>query len=401
MRLRSLVPSLLLCASFLSLAAPVHAGEEGAPHPLPHDAFPEGKKSFEKAMKILLEKYVDQGLTADDLYRDATAGMLEHAGERAWDQVLAPSEMADMTSSLAGEVVGIGVSIKFDADTGMVSVLEALPDSAAARAGMQGGDQILRIDGKSYKGATLREVVGAIRGKAGDPVTLTVLRDARVFTLTIRREKVEVQTVSDAMLPGDVGVLEIDSFNEKTPAMVKAALGRIGAAHARGLIVDLRNCPGGLFERALDVAALLLPEGSPVVTEIGRGGAKTPFVTKGAPVLSGVPMVALVDGKTASGGEILAGALKAAGAKVVGEKTFGKWNVQFLDELGNGWAVKFTVGVFETPAGERLDGTGLLPDLEADLEPGVLDRARRTPDAQARLALDSQLRLAVAALTLH
>lgn len=380
-----------ILVALMTLSSVVAAGPR-------EDSFSDPEKSFQAAFEMLQKQYVDS-VTPEQLYQGAVEGMLAHAGGREWDKLLSPADMAEMKSSLSGEIVGIGVEIKFDPDSGLIGVKRLIPGGAAEKAGLAAGDQILKIDGRSYKGKAMREVVDAIRGREGDSVSLTVLRDDKVFTRTIARSKVVVATVTDTMLPGGAGLIAISSFNEKTPELVKASLAKLAKAGARGLVIDLRGCPGGLLDAFTSVADLLIPSGKTVVVEIGRDGATETISSKGTPVLQ-VPTSVLINGETASSAELLAGALQqSAGARLVGKKTVGKWNVQRLDELPNGWAVKYTIGTFRTPNGEALDGVGLLPDLEVEMDPASIEAARRQ-DGAARLAADAQLRVAVNALRL-
>ncbi len=342
--------------------------------------FDDGAKSFDEARKMLLERYVDDGLTEEELWRYAVEGMLAKAGGREWDALLSPEELAEMKPGIGGELVGIGVEIRFDVESGLGFVKRVLPGSAAEKAGLAAQDAILEVDGKSYRGKEYRELVAAIRGKEATAVELTLLRGDRVIAKSIRRQKITVETVTETALADGVSQLAISSFTEKTPAAVKAAIEKARARGAKAWVVDLRGCPGGLFDQVLETANLLLPEGAAVVNITRRGGAKETLTAKGGAVLPADARVAvLVDEKTSSGGEILAAALRdGRSAKVVGKKTFGKWNVQTLEHLPNGWTMKFTVGLFETPRGEKLDGEGLLPDLEAAGAEGALRTAITT-----------------------
>ena len=363
----------------------------------PTEPFGDAEKSFRKAMTILKEKYVDAGLTEEDLWRGAAEGMLANAGGRKYDELLSPSEMKEIEGHLGGEIVGIGVEIKFDDTSGLAMVKGVLPGGAAEKNGLLAGDAILKVDGKSFRGKQYRDVLYAIRGKEGDPVTLTLLRDANVITKTVKRAKVAIQSVSDLVVAGDVGVLTIKTFHEKTPALVREALARLAARKVKALVVDLRNCPGGHFEKVLDGAGALLPKGTTIVSAVPRTGAEETYKAEGGAVLGALPTAVLVNEHTSSGGEILAGALQANGALVVGKKTYGKWNVQMIESLPNGYAMKFTTAIFKTPKGESLDGVGLLPDIEVEMDEAAFEAARNAPEA-ARVAADSQLRVAVNSL---
>ena len=364
----------------------------------PKEPFTEPEKSFRAAFDALKEKYVDAGLTDADLWRAATAGMLQNAGGRPYDELLSPAEMSEIHGHLGGEIVGIGVEIHFDDDTGMAIVRGVLPGGAAEKAGLEAGDAILKVDGKAFRGKQVRDIVYAIRGKEGEPVTLSLLREANVVTKTLKRTRVVIQSVTAEVLPDDVGLLTITSFNKKTPALLESALGRLEKDKVTALVVDLRDCPGGHFEKVLEGAGLLLPEGATIVTAVHRGGAEEAYKAKGGTPLDRVPVAVIVNEKTASGGEILAGALQEQGAVVIGKKTHGKWNVQMIEPLPNDYAIKFTTAVFKSAGGELLDGVGLLPDIEVEMDEEAHKAAVRATTPDARIAADPQLRVAVNAL---
>jgi carboxyl-terminal processing protease len=363
----------------------------------PRDRFPEGERAFREARDLLAREYIDAS-SEEDLWRAASQGLTEKLADRPWDQLLSPTEMAAMRADLHGELVGVGVEIHFDQESGITTVLATLPGSPAEHAGIASGDQILKVDGRTFKGADQHEVVRAMRGRPGDPVRLTVLHGAEVSDKTVRREALVFAPVSDATLPGGAALVSIRSFNEKTAGLLAQTLKRLAAGRVRALVIDLRGDEGGLFDGMLGCANLLVPRGKVIVTKIGRGGHEEAIRSSGEPILP-VPTVVLVDGRTASGAEILAGALgESAGARVVGEKTRGKWNVQKLAELSNGWALKFTTGTFKSPAGVLRDGRGLEPQVEVAMDAGQTARAQRIADVTARIAADPGLRAALALL---
>jgi carboxyl-terminal processing protease len=367
----------------------------------PHEQFTDGARNFDKVKSILLKEYLDDHLTEDDLYRAAVQGMLAGAGSSKYDKLISPTEMAELRMEMSGRLIGIGIEIDFDDKTGLTTVLAPLPGSVSERAGVAPGDRILKVDGKSFKGLQFRDVVQAIRGPAGQPVTLTLLRDDRVLTLTIKREAITWSPVKDTMLPDDVGLVYIHTFSEQTPSLLHSALARMKERHVRGLVLDLRGNQGGLLEKMIDCASLLLPRGSPVVTLIHRGAREETLKAHEGEVLGGVPLVVLIDDETASGAEILAAALKgAASARLVGMRTHGKWNVQRIDDLPNHYAVKFTTGQFRTPWGALLDGKGLDPDIEVDVADKEVEHAQHIAEMNARVAADGQLRAALGVLRL-
>jgi len=361
------------------------------------DNFRDGEKAFMKARELMQKQYVDDKVTDDQLWRNATAGLFTGVGK--WDKLLSPTELAALKADLVGEVVGLGLHINLEEQTGIVDVEGVVPGSGAERAGLAVGDKILRLDGKTLKGMTEGDVARSMRGKAGTTVTLTVLRDAAIFTRTIKRAPFNIDHVISMMLPGGAGLVQVGRFSQKTPALMKEALEKLRAAGMKALVVDLRNNEGGDYDRMLECAGELLPKGALIVTAIQRGGRVEEKHTWTDPVVT-LPMTVLVNGSTASGAEIIAGALQHAGARIVGKRTLGKWNAQFVEELGNGWAVKFTTIVFRAPSGAMLDGRGLDPDVEVEMDPHDLARAAAIRTGDKRLAADAQLRTAVTLLKL-
>jgi carboxyl-terminal processing protease len=256
------------------------------------------------------------------------------------------------------------------------------------------GDKIVTVNGKLYKGMRMTDVVADIRGKAGDPVTLSVLRGDKLVSFTIVRDKVAFDSPAQAMLPDQLGYVRIPSFTEKTPAAVRAGLEELERGGARALVVDLRHSPGGSFEKAVETAELLLPAGAPIVILKGRGKGEETRFSKGKPILSQVPLAVLVDNGTSSGAELLAGALQEGRqARLVGARTHGKWSAQSLDDLSNGYAYKYTVSLFLTPARKSYEGTGIVPDVELSMDETALARANAAKP-EDRLGLDVQLKTA-------
>jgi carboxyl-terminal processing protease len=375
-------------------AAP-QAGSAPAPEPF-HDA----AKNFEAARKAMLEGYYRASLTEEDMYRAAVAGMLEGADPamHRWNKLLTPTELSQLRADLSGELVGIGAVIDLDPATGYIDVKGVIPGTPADHAGVAPPDKIVTIDGKLYKGLTLRDAIADIRGKAGETVTLSILRGAQLVSVPVVREKIAYDTVQGSMVATDVGLVRIPAFNERTAPALHDALSAIAGRHPRALVVDLRDNPGGSFDAAVDAAAEMVPAGSTVVTVAKRDRVE-PFVAKGAPVLPDVPIAVVVDHATASSAELLTAALRdLRHATVVGSTTQGKWTVQRLDDLPNGYAIKYTMGVFSSPSGKSYEGVGLKPDVEVDMSDDAIARARALTDPARRLADDTQLRTAVTML---
>jgi carboxyl-terminal processing protease len=396
--------SLLLIAL---LASPALAGHDSNDEydewkNKPKEAFSDPKKAFDEAREVLLKEYLDDKLTEADLYRAAVAGMLRGAAGRKWDKLLSPGEYGELMGDLGGEMVGIGIEIRFDDESGNIVILGTVPGSPAEKGELKAGDRILKIDGKSFKGMQLRDAVYGIRGKAGQPVTLTLLREDRVLTRTVVRAPITFAPVSSMMLPSSVGLVSLKAFTDKTPGLLRAALQQIIAQRPHALVVDLRMNEGGNFHKVVDCAGLFLPKDRPVATMVHRGGSEQVLKSAGENLTSGIPIVVLVNGSTASGAEMLAAALRdEGGARLVGKKTLGKWNVQKLATLSNKYAIKYTVGLFKSPKGALLDGKGLDADLEVDLDDAATEKAMHVADGAQRLKADPQLRAAVQLLRLE
>jgi carboxyl-terminal processing protease len=358
--------------------------------------FGEGARAFTTVKDTLLKNYYGDGITEDDVYRAATAGMLEKLEPKMkkWNRLLSPKEISELKNDLKGEVVGIGVQIAFDSASGYADVLAALPGSPAEHAGVLAGDKIVTVNGKLYKGMRTNDVIGEIRGKAGEPVTLSVLRADKLLPFTVKRERVLYDQPSHAVLADDVGYVHIPSFTEKTPAQVKEALDDLATKNVTSLVVDLRQNPGGSFDSAVATAELLLPDNSGIVTLKKRGKDEEKYVAKSKGILTALPLAVLVSNGTSSGAEFVTGALQEGRhARVVGQHTMGKWSVQSLDDLPNGYAFKYTVSLFKTPSGRSFEGTGLAPDVEVSMDERELARANVAKPAD-RLAVDVQLRTA-------
>jgi carboxyl-terminal processing protease len=364
---------------------------------LPTEKFSDGARNFEDAKKNLLEGYYDPSITEEDLYRAAVMGMLERVDPamHKWNKLLSPSQYAELHSDLEGEVVGVGVKIKFDSASGYIDVLGTVPGTPADRAGLAAPDKIVTVNGKLYKGLTMTECVSDIRGKAGETVTLSILRGDKLVSVPLKREKVAFDLVSRMVIGGDVGYVRIPSFNGKTAGALKDALGELHGKSVRGLVLDLRCNPGGSFDAAVSAAGELLPTGATVAMLKKRANTET-ILNKDAPVLTNVPLAVLVDHETSSGAELVAAALQEdVHAVVIGQRTLGKWTVQTISDLPNGYAVKYTLALFQSPSGKSFQSVGMPPDVEVDMPDEQIERVESVTDPAKRLEGDVQLRTAV------
>ncbi|MFT3841513.1 MAG: S41 family peptidase [Myxococcaceae bacterium] len=399
-------PTLLI--ALVSLTA--FAGGEGKETVLedwaarPHDKFEGGARAFDAVKRELLDEYVKNGLDEDDLYRAAAEGMLAQIDPsmRPYNKLLSPKQNAELLQDMKGEVVGVGVQLKFDEPTGRAEVMGVMKGGPAEKADLRDGDIVLTVDGQSFKGKTVHDLVGAVRGKIGEKVTLSVLRDNQVITKTLERQRVSYELVTFELLPNDVGVIAIHSFGEGTPDQVRAAISKLQASKAKGLIVDLRGNEGGLLEKAMDTAKLMLPKGKVIARLAHRGGKEEVREQTGDPMMQALPTVVLIDKDTRSSAELVAAALREGlRAPLIGAKTAGKWSVQALKELPNHFVMRYTVALFKSPDNKSYEAEGLPADIEVAMDEATGQKAWRAKTPAERVAIDVQLRAAANFLRLR
>jgi carboxyl-terminal processing protease len=306
----------------------------------------------------------------------ALEGAVRSLGD-PYSAYLTPAAYQALRSSTSGRYTGIGVEVQQGPD-GLPVVLRVFAGSPAATTpyqgqgagtppGLRAGDRLLAVDGQSVRGMPEEQVRSLIVGPRGTAVTVDVLRSGAGGPQTLRfrlvREPVQVQTVVARLLPDGVGYLDIQMFNEQTPAQAQAAVEGLRAQGMRALVVDLRDNPGGLLDSAVGVARLLLPGGVVAYLQPRSGPRQAVRLSSPRPV--GVPYAVLVDGYTASAAELLAGAVQDDGAGLlVGERTFGKGSVQKIFPLSGGAALKLTVAHYLTPKGRDPSDRGIAPDVE-------------------------------------
>jgi carboxyl-terminal processing protease len=306
-------------------------------------------------------------------------------------------EFEEIRLSTMGSYPGVGIEVV--AEDSAVKILRPIEGSPAAEAGLQPGDQIVRIDGADV-GADLAGAISRMRGASGSVVKLTVRRAGtpNLLEFSLRRAKVEVHSVAEQTLAPGYGYLRITTFSETTADDVARAVGRLKrqSPHGlKGLVLDLRNNPGGVLEAGVAVADAFLNEGV-IVTADGRTpDARFEMDATPGDLIDGAPMVVLVNSGSASASEIVAGALKDHGrAELVGHKTYGKGSVQTVMPLSHGGAVKLTTSRYFTPSGASIHGKGLIPDLVTDgpeESPGELASGKPLlpRDHEVRIALDA------------
>lgn len=333
--------------------------------PRPPATMPGAKAAFTKMAELLEEEYVDGPLSEDELWTGAMEGVLARLVQlegHPINELLSPKEFEELVIGTKGKLVGVGIMIERVAD--VVVVRDVVAESPAQQAGLKPGDRILGIDGERIGALDLADIVDKIRGEEGTRVDLFVQRDTEEWTETITRGQVEIASVQAIMLDDRLGYLHIGSFGANTPAEVDARLAELQAAGMKGLVLDLRDCPGGMLDSSLLVADRFLAPGAEILVVEGRDGTKETHAASEEHPWQSLPMTVLIGKKTASGAEILADALHHHGrATLIGERTMGKHTVESIHELGEGWAIKFSIRRFRSASGEARQGVGVAPQI--------------------------------------
>jgi len=326
-------------------------------------------------------EYVDE-VPGDKLVDSAMRGML--SGLDAHSAYLDSREFEDIRRSAAGNYPGIGIEVS--EENGFIKVQRSIEDSPASRAGIRAGDLILRIDGEPV-GINVADAIEQMRGQAGSLVRLTVRRAARgeLVDVVLERARVEIHSVTWTKLEARYAYLRIAAFSGTTPADFERTIYRLRREQPqlKGIVIDLRNNPGGVLEGAVAIADAMLDQGNIVVAHGRTANARFSMDAEPGQLLTGIDIAILVNGASASAAEIVAGALKDnERALLVGRRTYGKGSVQSVIPLSNGHAIKLTTSRYATPSGTYINEKGVEPDVtlsgpdSAPTDPGVDDEVR-------------------------
>lgn len=312
----------------------------------------------------------------EELVRNAIRGMLQ--GLDPHSAYLAASEYQQLREGTRGEFGGLGIEVGME--DGFIKVIAPIDGTPADAAGIEPGDLIIRIDAQSVKGLDLQEAVERMRGDPGTEIGLSILREGEdaPIEITLERDIIQVESVRARMLEPGFGYLRISQFQSRTGEDVLEAVDELRheSGSLDGLVLDLRNNPGGVLDAAVGVADAFISNGVIVSTDGRVESARNEFTATPNDVLNGAPLVVLVNAGSASAAEIVAGALQdQRRAVIMGEPTFGKGSVQTILPLRNGNAVKLTTARYYTPDGRSIQAEGIIPDVEiANLR--VSDRER-------------------------
>jgi len=331
---------------------------------------------FAKAVQLIRQDYVDGNKTSyHDLITAALKGMLGSLDPHS--QFMDPSDFRDMQEDTRSRFNGLGIEVAIK--NGLPTVVTPMEDAPAARAGILSGDQILKINGASTDRMDLQDVINHLRGAPGQKISLTLIRPStkEVKDYALERAEIKVQSVKGARLldpdltgPFKIAYVRLIQFNEPTADELARALDGLQKQGMEGLILDLRNNPGGLLNSAVDVCAQFLPPSTKVVSTQGRvASQQREYTTSGvAKERPHFPMAVLVNEGSASGAEIVSGALKDLHrAIVVGETTFGKGSVQNVMQLPDGSALRFTTAKYYTPSKQVIHGNGVTPNIRVPM----------------------------------
>ncbi len=355
---------LVMCGALLGgtlmLGSTVFATRQSA------DLLPlEQMRTFTDVFSRIKSNYVED-VSDDELLEHAIRGMLN--GLDPHSSYLNTEEFNELRIGTTGEFGGLGIEVGME--DGFVRVVSPIDDTPAQRAGMLSGDLIIRLDDTPVKGLSLNDAVKLMRGKPGSTVELTVIREGedKPLSIVLERAVIQVTSVRSRMLEEDYGYVRISHFQTKTSEDMQKAIKKLkkeAGGDLSGLILDLRNNPGGVLSGARHVSDAFLEDGLIVYTDGREPGSKLRYTATSGDLIDGAPLIILVNGGSASASEIVAGAMQDHGRGIImGTKTFGKGSVQTIQDLPGGGAVKLTTARYYTPSGRSIQAQGIEPDIE-------------------------------------
>ncbi len=374
-----LIAGLLVSLHFAAIA------EKDSPEPLPIEEL----RAFSEVFGRIKNDYVEP-VSDKKLITEAINGML--SGLDPHSSYLDADAFKELQVGTHGEFGGLGIEVGME--DGLVKVISPIEDTPAYVAGIKSGDLIIKLDDMQVKGLSLNDAVKRMRGKAGSKITLTVIRkDApKPLLFTLTRDIIKVKSVKPKMIEPGYGYIRITQFQDRTGENLATALEKMlkdNPQGLKGLILDLRNNPGGLLNSAVAVSAAFLPKDALVVYTEGRTESakmrltaspqnyvlnQSDYLKDLSPAVKDVPIILLVNGGSASASEIVAGALQDhKRAIVMGTQTFGKGSVQTVLPLGNNTAIKLTTSRYYTPNGRSIQATGIVPDIIVE-DPATADQ---------------------------
>ena len=321
-----------------------------------------------QSFKAMINKLYIGDVDEDAMIEGALKGYVEGLGD-PYTEYYTKEEMADLREELNSEYVGIGVYIGNNAVDNTIVIAGTIKSSPAEEAGLKAGDVVEKIDDVSYTGKQLSEATKVLKAEEGTTVKLTILRDEKEIEINITRRKITVEHVSSKMMDNNVAYIKIDSFDNNVADSFKSQLTDLMKGNVNGIIIDLRSNGGGIVTEATDIADLFLEKDETIlITKSKKDNEEKITKSKQEPIVKNTPVVILVNEATASASEILAGALKDKyNATIVGKTTYGKGVIQSLYNLKDGSGLKITTDEYFTPNHNKIQKTGITPDVEVDL----------------------------------
>lgn len=330
--------------------------------------------------------YVDD-VPAEEIIQNAINGIL--SGLDPHSSFLTPEDFSDLRRSTSGQFGGLGIEVQME--DGMVKVVSPIDDTPAYRAGVQAGDLISHLDGESVQDMNLTQAVEIMRGEPGTSIRLTILRGSETLDITIERAIIQVTSVRSRLLEPGFGMVRISAFQQNSGRDLVAEIEKLTAENGgnlRGLVLDLRNNPGGLLNASVDVVDVFLDDQLVVYTESRLPESAQRYHARAQTPFPDLPLVVLINGGSASASEIVAGALQDHGrAVIMGVQSFGKGSVQTILPLENESALKLTTARYYSPSGRSIQASGITPDLEVQQGQFVAEELaeRRERDLQGHL----------------
>lgn len=355
----------IMLGVFVGTCGSVFADRDNAEVATDTEALPfEDLRTFTEIFGRIKRDYVEP-VSDKKLLEDAIRGML--SGLDPHSAYLVAEEYQELKEGTTGQFGGLGIEVTME--NGFVKVVSPIDDTPAQRAGIKTGDLIVRLDDQPVKGMSLNDAVKIMRGEPGSKILLTVVREGEEAPLkiTITRDIIKVKSVKSRMLEKDYGYVRISSFQSKTGENLKEAIADLkkeNAGNLKGLVLDLRNNPGGVLNAAVEVSDAFIKSGLIVYTEGRIENSEMRFNASPDDIIEGAPIVVLINAGSASASEIVAGALQdQKRAVIIGEKSFGKGSVQTILPTSNGAAVKLTTARYYTPSGRSIQAEGIEPDI--------------------------------------
>lgn len=320
-------------------------------------------------LKYLIDTYYLEDVDTEDFATGIYKGFISSLKD-PYSTYYTKEEYESLMESSSGVYHGIGAVVSQDVKTGVITIVKPYKDGPAYKAGLLPNDIIYKVEGEEVTGEDLTEVVSKIKGKEGTKVNLTIIRDgvADPMDFTIVRKKINIPTIEYEMLKDKIGYIQITEFDEITISQFASAVSDLEKKGMKGLVIDVRDNPGGLLNSVVDILDRLLPKGKLVVYTEDKYGKREEEVTDDS-LRFNKPIAVLINGNSASASEIFAGTLQDYKmATIVGTTSFGKGIVQRVIPLTDGTAVKLTISKYFTPNGRNIHGEGIVPDVEVELD---------------------------------